>query len=212
MVLALKKGRSRRGAQRISPRKKPGQARSRDTVEAILRATARILVKEGYEGMTTNQVARVAGVSVGSLYQYFPGKEALVAALIDRHQEEVFAALSPDPQLLTLPLAEVAPKLIEAMLRAHSVDPPLHKVLLEVAPRLGKQADYLVERGITLVNALFELHQKELRPLDPDLASFVCVHAVEALCHQATLTRQDLLKDPRLVKEIAELLLRYVKK
>ena len=52
------------------------------TVEAILDATARVLVREGYARTSTNRVAAVAGVSIGSLYQYFPNKESLVAALV----------------------------------------------------------------------------------------------------------------------------------
>ena len=74
---------------RTIPRKTPVQERSRDTVEAILAATARVLVKEGYEGASTNRIAVAAGVSIGSLYQYFPSKEAVVAAAIERHTQEL---------------------------------------------------------------------------------------------------------------------------
>src|SRR5579859_1074817 len=76
-------------AQRVAlkPRKEALQERSRVTVETIMRAAARILVRHGYEGATTNRIAEAAGVSVGSLYQYFPNKEAIVAALLDRHLE-----------------------------------------------------------------------------------------------------------------------------
>ena len=72
-----------------NPRKSASQERSRSTVDALLEATARVLVKEGYDRASTNRIAEVAGVSIGSLYQYFPNKEALVAAVIDRHTEQV---------------------------------------------------------------------------------------------------------------------------
>ncbi|HVN27197.1 MAG TPA: helix-turn-helix domain-containing protein, partial [Candidatus Binataceae bacterium] len=72
-----------------SPRKSASQERSRATVDALLEATARVLIKEGYDRASTNRIAEVAGVSIGSLYQYFPSKEALVAAVIDRHTEEI---------------------------------------------------------------------------------------------------------------------------
>src|ERR1044072_3117584 len=72
-----------------NPRKEASQERSRPTVEALVDATARILVREGFDKASTNRIAEVAGVSVGSLYQYFPGKEALVAAVIERHQQEI---------------------------------------------------------------------------------------------------------------------------
>ena len=70
----------------LRPRKSPRQARSADTVETLLAAAARLLERESLAGFNTNRVAEVAGVSVGSLYQYFPNKSALIAALIDRQQ------------------------------------------------------------------------------------------------------------------------------
>jgi AcrR family transcriptional regulator len=73
------------------PRKVASQERARATVHALVDATARILVKEGFDKASTNRIAEVAGVSVGSLYQYYPGKEALVAAVIDRHNRETYA-------------------------------------------------------------------------------------------------------------------------
>ncbi len=70
--------------QRTPPRKQPSQARAQNTVEAIVEATARILEDDGHRGFTTNAVAERAGVSIGTLYQYFPNKDALVGALIGR--------------------------------------------------------------------------------------------------------------------------------
>jgi len=67
------------------PRKTPRQERSRLTVDAILMAAAHILKTEGPERATTNRIAEKAGVSIGSLYQYFPNKEAIVALLRERH-------------------------------------------------------------------------------------------------------------------------------
>ncbi len=69
---------------RLAPRKAPKQARSLATVEAIVEAAARILEERGHEAFSTNAVAERAGVSVGSLYQYFPRKDALIGALIFR--------------------------------------------------------------------------------------------------------------------------------
>ncbi|WP_224363949.1 TetR/AcrR family transcriptional regulator [Hyalangium versicolor] len=75
---------ARRPAHTINPRKKPGQKRSEATVAAVLEAAARILETEGFEGYTTNAVAQRAGISIGSLYQYFPNKDAITKALILR--------------------------------------------------------------------------------------------------------------------------------
>lgn len=68
----------------LRTRRRPRQARSQVTVSAIIEAAERVLLKRGYEGTTTKEVAEVAGVGIGSLYEYFPNKEALIAAVIDR--------------------------------------------------------------------------------------------------------------------------------
>src|SRR4051812_5682214 len=69
------------------PRKEASQERSKATVDTLLAATARVLVKEGYDRAGTNRIAEAAGVSIGSLYQYFPSKEALVGAVLARHMD-----------------------------------------------------------------------------------------------------------------------------
>ena len=84
----------------IKPRKLPRQHRSAATVEAILEAAARILERGGPDALNTNSVAAMAGVSVGSLYQYFPGKEALLAELVRKWRAllvERIEAVRKDP-------------------------------------------------------------------------------------------------------------------
>ena len=88
-----------------NPRKLPRQARSKATVDAVITAAAQILIEHGYEGATTARVAERAGVSVGSLYQYFPNKEALIAVLIERHADEIVGIMQralSDPANITL--------------------------------------------------------------------------------------------------------------
>ena len=95
-----------RNTQTIA-RKIASQERSRATVEAILEATARILIREGFDKASTNRVAEVAGVSVGSLYQYFPSKDALVAALIARHGEDIRRTIGDElTEAVKLPVAD----------------------------------------------------------------------------------------------------------
>ena len=77
-----------------SPRKSATQERSKATVDALLSATARVLVKEGHDRASTNKVAETAGVSIGSLCRYFPSNEALVSAVIDRHVGEMTSRLT----------------------------------------------------------------------------------------------------------------------
>jgi AcrR family transcriptional regulator len=85
---------TRIGRTRLKPRKAPRQPRSADTVAAIVEAAARILETRGLDGFNTNAVAERAGVSVGSLYQYFPGKEALIAALSARERGRLAAEIA----------------------------------------------------------------------------------------------------------------------
>src|SRR5689334_9527401 len=99
---------------RISPRKRPRQARSKATVDTILDATTRVLVKQGFDRLSTNAVAVTAGVSIGSLYQYFPNKEALVLALIDRHVEQMNASILAElTRVAKLPIAEAVRCVVE---------------------------------------------------------------------------------------------------
>jgi len=198
---------------RTLPRKKAVQARSQATVEAILTATARVLVGVGYDRASTNRIAAAAGVSVGSLYQYFPSKEALVAALAERHIDEMSTVvLDAMARHAGAPAEETVRALVEVMIQAHGIDPKLHKVLVEQTPRFGRlEKLHDVEARVTeLAVAWLEAHAAEIRPVDPAIAAFVIVHAVEALTHGAVLTRPDLLRDPRLVDEITALVVRYL--
>jgi AcrR family transcriptional regulator len=181
-------------------------------VEAILEATARVLLKEGYDGASTNRIAKAAGVSVGSLYQYFPSKESLAAALIDRHQAETEAMLTLPPDVAARPLHELARLLVRNMLRAHAVHPRLHQLLMEQMPRVGRmeRARDLDVRACQLVRGLLESRKHEIRRVDLDLATFVIISSVEAVTHEATINRPELLVDIKLEDELVELVLRYL--
>ena len=121
------------------PRKHASQERSRATVDALVGATARILVKEGFDKASTNRIAEVAGGSVGSLYQYFPGKEALVVAVIDRHNQDIMQVVrNALAEVASLPLENGVRRLVTAAIEAHRVDPKLHRVLAEQIPHTGR--------------------------------------------------------------------------
>jgi AcrR family transcriptional regulator len=170
------------------PRKTPKQARSRDTVDAILEATIRVLLERGYAQTTTIAIAERAGVSVGSLYQYFPSKEALVAALIDRHVSKMLEEM--ELQLgdhVTDPPEVVIAKLIRGSVESHRLEPELHKILIEEVPRVGKAAESLdVSRKIVkIVERFLARHRERLVVRDVRLAAFVVETVVEALSHRA---------------------------
>ena len=198
---------------KTSPRKQPRQDRSKATVDTILAATARVILRRGFDAMTTNAVAEAAGVSIGSLYQYFPNKEALVAALIERHVEEMSGAVATKlARVGQLPIADAVRAMIELTIRAHSVEPELHRVLTEQVPRVGRMAKLREIDAIThrMVAGLLASRKPELAIEDPDMAAFVLVSAIEAITHRAALFAPELLRDPRLVDETCTMVRRYL--
>src|SRR3954466_3834736 len=151
------------------PRKQASQARSRATVDALVEATARILMKEGFDKASTNRIAEVAGVSVGSLYQYFPSKEALVAAVIERHSAEIMQTVRRElADIDTQPLEQGVRKLIAVAIKAHRVRPKLHRVLAEQIPRVGKleNAETFSRENFALFRNYLESRRREIRALD----------------------------------------------
>ena len=200
-----------------SPRKQASQDRSRSTVDALVGATTRILVKEGYDQASTNRIAEVAGVSIGSLYQYFPSKEALVAAVIDRHTQELSQVTrNAMVRMAARPIEVAAREFVSVAIDAHRVDPKLHAVLTEQIPRVGRleNVEANIREGYALVRGYLEAHRDEIDVADPDLAAFVCVTVVEALTHAAVLRRPDLLageKAQKFVDDVTRLLVRYLR-
>lgn len=198
------------------PRKHASQERSRATVDALVQATARILVKEGFDHASTNRIAEVAGVSVGSLYQYFPGKESLVAAVIERHRQEIMHTLRAElAEVMTQPVKQAVRSLVAVAVKAHRVDPKLHRVLAEQIPRVGKleKLETFDRENYTLFRTYLERHQDELRVDDLELASFVCVTSIEALTHNAVLHYSQMLSDEAmetLIDEAARLVVGYL--
>lgn len=187
--------------RRIRPRKLPQQERARATVEVILEAAARILVKHGFDGMTTNHVAEKAGVSVGSLYQYFPNKESLVAELERRHHAELRAAFEEAyPRAEVLGIAEMVDVMIRATIRAHTINPELHRVLSDEIPRLGPVPEFKAfeQEVYARLKAMLERRRDELTVPDLGLASYLVLRTVEAAVHDSLIrqganTNTDLL-------------------
>lgn len=194
-----------------TPRKLPQQDRSKVTVDAILTATAHILTQEGYGRTTTNRIAELAGVSIGSLYQYFPSKEALVTALAEHHVNTMMAIIESKLNgLFNAPITLVLHELVKVCIAAHAIDPMLHKVLNEQVPRINNTN---AEARVTaLLRAYLELHRDQIQPQNLDLAVLIVERTVEALTHTAVIERPELLNDGQLEQEITNLLLSYLVK
>jgi AcrR family transcriptional regulator len=199
------------------PRKTASQERSRVTVDALVDATARILIKEGYDRASTNKIAAMAGVSIGSLYQYFPSKEALVAAVIARHSEELSHVVRETYlKIAAQPIEVGAREFVTAAIAAHRVDPKLHRILDEQVPRTGQleNVDAVVKNAYAVFRAYLDAHRSEIDLADLDLAAFILVTTVEALTHSAVLHQPEILvgeKGDAFIDEVTGLVMRYLK-
>lgn len=194
-------------------RKQPSQERSRVMVEMLMRATTRVLIRDGYEGLTTNRVAEEAGASVGSLYQYFSSKQQLVSALLNQHIENTMHELrSALPELSLLSLSEAVPRFVELMIASHRVEPELHRVFYEQLPRVGDfaQIEASLQESQQLTEAYLRARAHEITPQDHALSAFILVHTIETLTHAAVLTRPELLRTEAFANELSELVLRYL--
>ena len=172
--------------RRLAPRKVPRQERARETVEAILQAAIHVFATHGYAGTTTNLVAERAGVSVGSLYQYFPHKNAILAALHQRHTGPVAEVVAHAVARLADPalsLAEGFRGFIEELHRIHDADPELTRVVSELAPMVPGLALTLrkeEETSAAAVEAILRA-RPEVRPGDRRVMAHVLREATESL-------------------------------
>lgn len=191
--------------QPLEPRKQPRQARSVATVSAVLEGVAQVLETEGFEKLTTTRVAERAGTSVGTLYQYFPSKEALLVAVVEAKMARVDRALSTIFDLpASAPLAERVRVMITALIDEKKSRPRLNAELARQMPRLEQQKliARTLDRAHGMVRALFDAHRKETSVEDTDLAAWLVVHAVNGMTDGALLGDPGRLEDPRLAEAI----------
>lgn len=196
------------------PRKSARQERSQVTVDAILEAAARLFAEGGLDQVNTNRIAELAGVSIGSLYQYFPGKEAILGELIDRHSEQTIAVLAAKlAEFDSRPIPAVLREIVEILLEADTIDLNLHRVFLDRLPDAGRieQRHGEIRRVTAAVRQLLlERRGDELAVRDRDVAAVVLVHALEAVTNAVVFEFPDRLRDPSLVDEITALAVRYL--
>ncbi len=200
--------------RKTAPRKQPRQQRSRALVDTLLGATARILKERSLEDTTTNEIARMAGVSVGSLYQYFPSKEALAAALIERKVElDLQEVAKTSERMMGQPLEAVVREAVRTILAMHRRDQGLMRALLELVPKVGRYAQVreAAAQGRQALRLLLEVYRPVLRNMDLDLATFIIGRGLEELAHAAVQERPELLDDPRFADELTHLVLAYVR-
>ncbi|WLT30106.1 TetR/AcrR family transcriptional regulator [Geothrix sp. PMB-07] len=195
-----------------APRRKPIQQRSLQTVDAILDSVVKILKRWGLEAVTTNRIAEVAGVSVGSIYQYFPDKRAIFTALHERHVEGICRLI--DHTLrdhAATSLEAFVRALVEALIEAHETDPELHDLLSSEVPHgaQGARTYDLRLRGAFLV-VLASESQSRHPPSHWKRKAFVLPHLVEALCHGALRNRPSGLPLKAAKEEAVQVVLSYL--
>jgi AcrR family transcriptional regulator len=192
----------------LRARKQPSQARSQALVASLLEATARILVHDGWDGLTTNRVAREAGVSVGSLYQYFPDKEALVSALVEASADALTQRLvALGPRLADAPVEQVVAAIVETTLAVTREEASIHRSVLLQLPRIGALEFFerLNQRVADVLAEWIAHRRRELDVEDPSLAAFVIVTALDAVADHALLLRPELLESARLARQLERL-------
>jgi AcrR family transcriptional regulator len=189
---------------RPAMRKAPSQARSRATVAAIVEAGARILGQRGWSGFTTNEVAEAAGVSIGSLYQYFPDKLALADAILCRHLDEVLAVLCKAEE--GSGPAALIEDLVAGMIAIHGINPALHRVMLDLpASAEAHTAHETFQRDYQRRYA--ELVAACRGKADP-MAAQVLSSAMEGVIHNAV--RAGTLGAPEFKRELTRLVTGYL--
>lgn len=172
---------------RLRPRKQPKQRRAQETRERVLAAAAQVFAEHGYSAGTTNRIAEAAYISIGSLYQYFPNKDAILVELMSAHIDAGVGAVRRHlDDGLPAGLDDALRLLIGAAVDVHRDRPRLHQVLFEEAPRPPEVLATLhdAERAMVATAASLLAAHPEVRVADPHMAARMVVGAVESLVHR----------------------------
>lgn len=194
-------------------RRTPKQERAQQTVEAVLDAVARIVKRGGVEALTTNSIAATAGVSIGSLYQYFPDKRAILVAVRDRHVEEMARLVERKlVEQAAQPLDQLMRALVEVMVAAHASEPALYELLLTQLPQEPPEAPEVEGRLRKALRDTLSSRGDELGPsVDLDRLLFVLTHMLESLAHNVVLRRPPSLSLADATEEAVRAVLGYLR-
>ena len=177
----------------------------------ILDAATRVLSREGYDKASTNRIAEVAGVSIGSVYQFFPNKEAIFAALRERYYEGVAAVFQAEtPRLQNMGARESLRLGLELVLRARRQHRALQRALDEELP-FSVSSDPALERlGFELGHERLKKLPAHVRPPNLEMAARMSVTVLDALTRMACVQYPEYLESEEFVDEATELLWRFV--
>lgn len=199
-------------AKKNALRRRPVQQRAQVTVDAMLDAAVKLLKREGASSITTNRIAETAGVSIGSVYQYFPNKQAIFIALHERHIGQVDRVIQRRMiESEDATLEELIASLIDGMIEAHAADPELSELLQsEVPDRADGTRDFSVRLHQAFRSALAPHTQEFGRKIDLDTRTFFVSNLVEALGHAIALRRSRGLSLSRAKTELLRAMMAYL--
>ena len=198
---------------RFVPRKRPVQRRSQATVDAILDAAAQVLRKKGYAKTTTNTIAERAGVSIGSLYEYFPNKDAVFAALQEKlHRAQFASVISQISIAATASAKDVIEKVLSARISSALEQPDIVTILEEQVPAQVFQAQRAkdFEDFSQIMAAFAETHADQIRIKHIDTAISLGIQMVDLTIRHLASHQPDLLRDPNVLHELPDMMCRYI--
>lgn len=198
---------------RYLPRKLPRQSRSKASYQAILDAAARVLVDVGYDKATTNSIAEVAGVSIGTLYEYFPGKEAIYAAVRARLNEVGFAILTAEAESFSaLSPGDAIDLVVQARIDAVLIDPVLHCRLNDQVPHYvtQDQTDGMLDAFFDIAKGFLQIHNAAVRDQTPDVMANLAMRTVHAVVENLALFEPEKLEDQQYIDELKLMMRHYL--
>lgn len=197
-------------------RKVPKQERSRQMVERIVAAGRQVLVTDGYANFTTNRVADAAGVSPGSLYQYFPDKAAIVDVIIDRYWDEVSGRVAASlaetngADVMRDPHAAVR-AVNHALVSALEQDADLMRILIDEMPASRiRQRRAELERRISDVVTTYLVVALQIPTVQAAGRAWVIVVTMEALSSRWVLEQPASINRDDLIEELTALAMGYL--
>jgi AcrR family transcriptional regulator len=184
-------------------------------VEQILEASAHIFAERGYAGSTTNHIAARAGVSIGSLYQYFPNKDAILVALQARHIEstsEVVQRMLDDALTEKAPLESLLRRFVRRVVEMHTSEPGLHHVLLYGGPRTPELSEKLHRIEDSMARAVEPMLAERggISRRHARHAAYLVVHVVENLAHEYVVHPPQDMPIEVFVEELVTMLYGYI--
>jgi AcrR family transcriptional regulator len=207
--------RTKRTKEAVDPRKRPLQRRSQSTVDAILEGAAQVLERDGYAATTTDLIAERAGVSVGTLYQYFPNKDAILLALTERHGRAAEAVLEPLLREVvdeTPPLEAWLQRFVRACVGLNGRRPRLHQILFEETPFPSATLEEMYRNGDLILDVLesYLARAPGVTVANRRLAAYLAFRALGGVIQAGAVRRPSELTMEECGEELIILLCRYL--